>query len=148
MYSDHPSSSPVPSRESSPSTTPVDTPESSPAALDSDEPSSAADPLLGGSCDGDSCELAHMGKGKDDTSLGSADEVEHLEVAPIHHGAAVWESRDTYGPTGTPPVKSPITQRALRILWWIEWKYCTPMAARTYILRESKLHNSCLFHKF
>lgn len=98
----HRSASPSLRAESPPSSSPTTlTPEHPGAALDSDDPSSAADPLLGAR---DSCELDGMGKTKDDTSIASGEEIEHVEVAPIHHGAAVWESRETYGPAGMFPV--------------------------------------------
>ena len=78
----------------------ADTPDTSRSVLDYEESSSAADPLLGGVHP--ARELGDMGKTKDDTSIGSAqEEIDHLEVAPIRHGGAVWESRQTYGPAGT-----------------------------------------------
>ena len=81
-------------------THPVDSTRDSPSlqqssgntTLDSEDTSSAADPLLG------SHELNAMGKGSDDGL--EAEEIEHLDVAPIHHSAAVWETRETYGPAG------------------------------------------------
>ena len=97
MSSDHP---PSPPASDVPPLSPHDirTPQTSRGgALDSAPPSSAADPLLGAR---DSCELDSMGKTKDDTSIVSGDEFDQAELAPIHHGDAVWESRDTYGPAG------------------------------------------------
>ena len=74
--------------------------QSSTTGLDSEEASSATDPLLGPCAATQSCELDEMGKTKDDTSIDSTDHTYHVDVAPIHHGAAVWETRDTYGPAG------------------------------------------------
>ncbi|KAL9092423.1 MAG: hypothetical protein Q9159_000931 [Coniocarpon cinnabarinum] len=81
----------------------LNTPDTSTSHLDADDqPSSAADPLLPAGASGpEATELNDMGKTRDDTSIHSAENGdEHLEIAPIRHGGAVWETRETYGPPG------------------------------------------------